>query len=188
MSVVDSGGIFHKDICCYARVLCEMIDGDDLVKDVKWLLDVIRGDERCVLFLRSVVVPSEDKLEVMSDLLSSRSVILKRFVGVLVAMGEARCLEGVLVEFLKNVVAISGDGVVTMVVAHAVDGDIEGLFADVLGKCDRGRCIVIEQVIDEAILGGVVLKDGFFHMDCSVVSYIDRIAEVSVGASLMFSV
>jgi F-type H+-transporting ATPase subunit delta len=163
----------------YAKALVKL--GDDMqviekwVEDLKFLLEIFDLDNAARI-LKSPIMPASIKLDILFFGLSKRGMdkTIESFIRLLVEKGRI-CLLAEIAEALEILLfELQGKLKARITTAYPLDSDEKLELSDVL-RNKLGKEIKLENIVDNTILGGFLLKVGHFSIDSTLNSRIGQL-------------
>ena len=140
---------------------------DALEKDMQSIVTTISSSADLREMLASPVVKGAAKKEVLSAIFSGSHSVTEGAISMLVSNKRIAMLNEVAAKYLVLNEKLKGEGVAYVTTAVALNADLE---KKILAKVSEltGNKVVIENKIDESIIGGFVLRVGDLQYDASI--------------------
>ncbi len=136
--------------------------------DVQMLLDSIAGSRDLLLMLRSPVIQHLKKGAVLQKIFEGKvQDLTMKFIRIVAAKGRENLLPEIAEEFIRLYNDQSGLQEAVVTTAFPIDKGIRGEFEKLVGDYS-GKKAVLEEVVDESIIGGYTLLMGDRKIDASV--------------------
>ncbi|GAA5897678.1 hypothetical protein JCM6882_000066 [Rhodosporidiobolus microsporus] len=170
----------------YAGALFQAAAKQDALKQVEADLKGVKGvsaDATVRDFLANPVLSAADKTSGIAALLSKSSPkgasdLTKNLFGVLAENGRLYETDKVIENFLEIMSAHRGEVKVTITTAQPLEKDLQKRLEDSLKASQvatAGKNLVIENKVQEGILGGLIVDFGDKTIDLSVASRVSRL-------------
>lgn len=175
----------------YAEALYEAAVAENQLSDVATQLATVRAavaeTPELNMLLRDPDVDTPAKKRVLAQLLQGANPLVANFVQVLLDRGRADELEQIGEAFDKRVAAAEGRLRVVVRTAIPLPDDLR---ADVIARIERnsGGPVDVETVVDESIVGGVVIETDTAVVDASVRKSLESLERSMSGASVQAAV
>ncbi|KAI5477875.1 ATP synthase oligomycin sensitivity conferral [Pseudohyphozyma bogoriensis] len=151
--------------------------------DLTSIAKVIKAEPTVQDFLANPVLSSSQRTEGLAELLKKStpkgaSDVTKNFFDVLAENGRLYEAEKVIADFLEITSAHRGEVKVTITTAAPLEKDLQKKLEDSLKQsqfAQAGKSLIIENKVNEAILGGLVVDFGDKSVDLSVASKVNKL-------------
>ena len=143
-------------------------------KDMKLIAEVIQENENLANVLQSPVVRSSDKKAVLSKIFKKQHKITSNLVDTLMTNKRIALIGHVASKYNEFFDAMKDEQVAKVTTATPLDKDLE---KKVLKKVKEltGKKATIENIIDEAIIGGFILRINDLQYDASVANQLNTL-------------
>ncbi|MCF8230502.1 MAG: ATP synthase F1 subunit delta [Bacteroidales bacterium] len=146
----------------YARALFEFATEQNLLeevkKDIELLLKVIRENKEFRLMLKSPVIKSEKKKNIMKDIFrDTMHEVTLRYLMIIISKRRESYLDGISDEFIELYKELKNIVTAHFITAVKMDKDIRMQVIDLLKKQTGGEIEFIEEIKEE-LIGGFVLQ------------------------------
>ncbi|MDN5248029.1 MAG: ATP synthase F1 subunit delta [Wolbachia endosymbiont of Tyrophagus putrescentiae] len=174
-------------VSSYARaLLCIVGDRLDIIrKEVEFLLDFFKSQHDVLMCLTNPVLSAEYKKELVYCLKEYVSEDLIKFVVVICINKRFGFLLPILDEFLRLVEKDKNEFEITIKSAKCLTQSDIKIINESLEFI--GKIVKVNNVVDPAILGGFIVRYGFYLIDASLRSYLERLADLSREEILKFN-
>ena len=163
----------------YARAAFDIAVEHDALESWAADLAAVGGalqDEDFLALLEAPQVPLGAKLDGVRTVLGETGVLVQNLVGLLVTRGQARLLPDILSEFGTAADEHRGVARAEVVTAVPMDGRERDMVRERLAGI-TGKDIVISELVDPSILGGLVARVGDRLIDGSTRARLDGLRE-----------
>ena len=142
--------------------------------DMKAIAKAISGSNELSQMLQSPVVRSSDKKEVLSSVFSNTNVNTNNLIDTLISNKRLALLNDVAASYVQLYDQLRGSQVATVTTAVPLTNDLK---TKVLAKVKEltGKDAEVENIIDESILGGFILRVGDIQYNASVANKLDKL-------------
>jgi len=156
----------------YAKSLLSLVieknSLDKTLSDMNNIKSICSENKDLVLLLKSPVVKTDKKLLILSKIFSSSvSEITMTFINIITAKKREKHLEGIAESFISLYKIHNNIETVTLTTSHPIDEKIKIEVLDFVKKNGKQK-VEMNQVIDEELLGGMIIKMGDKQLDASV--------------------
>jgi F-type H+-transporting ATPase subunit delta len=171
----------------YAETLLEVAREqgrvDALAEEAEALRAVLRGTPELVSFLASPRVERERKKAVLRDALSGRvSDMMVRFLEVVVDREREDLLDTILAELETLIAELRNEQPIEVTSAVPLEDSLRERLRETFARA-TGRRIVLRELVDPALMGGVVVQIGDMLIDGSVRTRLQNLRERLLRAS-----
>lgn len=172
---LDNMTIAHRYGKALFDLALEQAALSDVCAELNELKKVLKAEPQLVLFMTSPQISGAQKLAMLETLKNGASQLTVNLLTMLHDYGRVANLEAIIDEF--NRLNDEFEKTVRATVTTAVKLDetqkqkLAAAFANVVGA----KKVIIEQVVDESIIGGVILKANSNIYDGSIKSKLERI-------------
>ena len=168
----------------YARALFELVDADNDVdqtyQELNALRQVFEDNEGLETALTSVQVSLDDKKALVKDLQTGASQYVANLIQMLFDYGRMDCLVAIIDEFERRYDQRNKRMHADVVTAIQLDKQQRDQLADNLAKRFGANEVVLNEHVDPAILGGVIVHADHKTLDGSLSSKIKQIRRLLV--------
>ena len=168
----------------YARALFELVDADNDVdqtyQELNALRQVFEDNEGLETALTSVQVSLDDKKALVKDLQTGASQYVTNLIQMLFDYGRMDCLVAIIDEFERRYDRVNKRMHADVVTAIQLDKQQRDQLADNLAKRFGANEVVLNEHVDPAILGGVIVHADHKTLDGSLSSKIKQIRRLLV--------
>jgi len=141
---------------------------DKIFSDMNNIKSICSENKDLVLLLKSPVVKTDKKLSILSEIFSSSvSEITMTFINIITYKKREKYLEGIAESFISLYKIYNNIETVTLTTSHPVDEKTKLEVLDFVKKNEKQK-VEMNQVIDEELLGGMIIKMGDKQLDASV--------------------
>jgi F-type H+-transporting ATPase subunit delta len=164
----------------YAKALLSLASdqksADAVNKDMKLIADTVADNKELSDMLQSPVISSSDKKAIVLELFKKSSNTTLGLVDILVANNRIDILGHVAAKYNQLFDESKGVQVATVTTAVALSADLE---KKVLAKAKEltGNDVEIENIVDESILGGFILRVGDVQYNASVANQLNKLKQ-----------
>ena len=156
----------------YAKSLLTLvIENNSLEKtleDMKLILAVCSENRDLTLLLKSPVVKSDKKLSILSDVFSkSITDLTMTFINIITSKKREKFLEGIAESFISLYRAHKNIETVTLTTACTIDENTKSEILKYIKKNGKSE-VELTEVINEDIIGGLIIRIGDKQLDASV--------------------
>lgn len=165
----------------YAKALIlqaqEIKKFEDIAKDVAFVLETIKNSRDLQLFLGSPVVRPEVKEELLDKLFKGKvDSLLLDFFHLLAKKGRENELYNICVSFEEQYLIIKNIATINLTSSSKLTEEVKSKVVADLGA-SLNKEIRLEEEIDEALIGGLVIRYEDKQLDLSVKSALRRVKE-----------
>lgn len=142
---------------------------EDVQKDMEGIIATVDGSAELKMVLNSPLIKSEVKLASLKEIFKDAGDITKNLFDTLIANKRVDQLETVAKQYIVLYDELNNTQVATVTTAVPLD---KALSAKVLDKVKEltGNEATIENVIDESIIGGFILRVGDLQYNASILN------------------
>ena len=153
-------------------------------QDLTGVRAAIKGQPQIQDFLANPVLSSKDRAAGIDELLKAASPkaavseVTKTFFEVLADNGRLYDAEKVIDDFLEIMSAHRGEVKVTITTAQPLEKDLQKRLEDSLKQsalAGQGKTLIIQNKVNEAVLGGLIVDFGDKTVDLSVASRVNKL-------------
>ena len=168
----------------YARALFELVDADNEVdqtyQELIALRQVFEDNEGLEAALAGVQMSLDDKKALVSDLQQGASQYVTNLIQMLFDYGRMDCMVAIIDEFERRYDHVNKRMHADVVTAIQLDKQQRDQLADNLAKRFGANEVVLNEHVDPAILGGVIVHADHKTLDGSLSSKIKQIRRLLV--------
>lgn len=164
----------------YAQALFELAVEENktelFLEETAGLLEVIRTNTEFGQFMNHPKIPKDDKLEVVKNVFENK--ISKELVGFLVTIvskDRYAEIEAILCEFISTIKEYRNIGTAYVTTAIALDNKEKQDIESRLLSTTKYNTIECVYQVDEALIGGMVIKMGDRVVDSSIRTKLDKL-------------
>jgi len=142
---------------------------EDALSDMKHIVSVCSENKDLSLLLKSPIVKTDKKISILSEIFSkSVSDVTMSFVQIVTSKKREMYLEGIAESFISLYKVYNNIETVTLTTAAPIDENTKSEILSYIKK--NGKTDVeLTEIIDEDILGGMIVKMGDKQLDASVI-------------------
>ncbi|MGI9552573.1 MAG: ATP synthase F1 subunit delta [Aurantibacter sp.] len=140
---------------------------DAVEKDMRSMVDTISSSSELREMLASPVVKGSDKKQALATIFSGSHAISEGLIGMLVDNKRVSLLNEVAEKYIILNEELKGEGVAFVTTAVPLTDELEKKILKSVESM-TGNKVVLENKIDESILGGFVLRVGDLQYDASI--------------------
>lgn len=163
----------------YAKAVLETASEKNALKavydEMKAVTETIDQSQELETVLKSPVVSSQNKKEVLKEVFSSSSELTKNLIDVLVENKRVELLQSVAGNYIR--LYNEKEGVVEAVVTTAVplDSSLEEKVLAKVKELTKATNVTLHNSVDPAIIGGFVLRIGDTQYDASIANSFNKL-------------
>ena len=136
--------------------------------DMKHIQNICSENKDLVLLLKSPIIKTDKKLSILSEVFSSFvSEITMTFINIITSKKRERYLEGIAESFISLYKTHNDIETVTLTTSHPINEKTKLEILDFVKKNGKQK-VEMTQVIDEELLGGMIIRMGDKQLDASV--------------------
>ena len=164
----------------YARALFELADGDKILdkidEDLKEINYSLGDSADLTKLISSPVISRDNQLKAMIVVLENMDVseLTKKFIGVVAENRRLKDLPDIIKNFQTRLAERKGEITAEVVASRGLSDVQINEIRDVLGNV-TGKSVFIEKIVDEDILGGLIVKVGSQMIDSSLRTKINKL-------------
>ena len=142
---------------------------EDTLSDMKHIENVCSENKDLSLLLKSPIVKTDKKISILSEIFSkSVSDVTMSFIHIITSKKREMYLEGIAESFISLYKVHNNIETVTLTTAVPIDENTKSEILSYIKK--NGKTDVeLTEIIDEDILGGMIVKMGDKQLDASVI-------------------
>lgn len=147
---------------------------DVVNNDMKLISESITKSEDLKQMLLSPVIRSSDKKAVLSSVFSNANVNTSNLIDTLISNKRLSLLNDVALSYVQLYDQLRGSQIATVTTAVPLTSDLK---TKVLAKVKEltGKEVEVENIIDESILGGFILRVGDIQYNASIANKLDKL-------------
>jgi len=163
----------------YAKSLLSLVVEKNMLEealsDMKHIKKVCSANKDLTLLLKSPVVKTDKKLSILNEIFSKQiSKLTLSFITIITTKKREMHLEGIAESFVSQYKKHNNIESVTLTTANPVDEPTKKEILNYLSSLGS-KDIELSEVVDEDILGGLVLRMGDKQLDASVIKNIKEL-------------
>lgn len=155
----------------YAKSLLELAKEQGTLEackaDMETVVSVCKESRELMLLLKSPVVKTDKKLEILSDIFKSCSTLTMSFIQLITKKKRESLLSDIAERFLLLYKESLGIGTAVLTTATSIDEDTRNNVIDFIKKQGISQVDLTEKV-DESLIGGAILRLGDKQLDASI--------------------
>ena len=156
----------------YAKSLLKLViennSLEETLEDMTLILSVCSENRDLTLLLKSPVVKSDKKLSILSDVFSkSVTELTMTFINIITSKKREKFLEGIAESFISLYRAHKNIETVTLTTASTIDENTKSEILKYIKKNGKSE-VKLTEVVDEDIIGGLIIRIGDKQLDASV--------------------
>ncbi|MCT6868470.1 ATP synthase F1 subunit delta [Apibacter sp.] len=171
MSVVKLAKRYATGLWEYALSLNE---GEAIVKEMHSLTDLIRQSKDLQFFLKSPIIETPKKVQIINEIFKSFSPTSRNFITLVVKHKRENDLLEIAQQVLELYDKYNGIQRVEIVSTFLLDKETTSQILNTYPKINQEKAI-IENKIDESLIGGYILRIDDQQIDASVKSELNNI-------------
>ena len=142
---------------------------EDTLSDMKHIVSVCSENKDLSLLLKSPIIKTDKKMSILSEIFSkSISDVTMSFIHIITSKKREMYLEGIAESFISLYKVHNNIESVTLTTAVPIDENTKSEILSYIKK--KGKTDVeLTEIIDEDILGGMIVKMGDKQLDASVI-------------------
>ncbi|MBT8183691.1 MAG: ATP synthase F1 subunit delta [Eudoraea sp.] len=162
----------------YAKAVLDLaIDGkvpDEVESDMRDIVSTISTSKELQMMLGSPVLKGADKKAALKVIFKGKHAITEGLLNILVDNKRIPMLEEVAKKYITLNEQLKGEGVAYVTTAVPITDDLE---KDILERVTKltGNKVVVENKVDENLIGGFVLRVGDLQYDASIANKLSNI-------------
>ncbi len=142
---------------------------DDVYNDMQLVANTIKGSRDLKVMLSSPVIKPDTKNKVLDMLFSSQvNEITGAFIRLLTNKGRESMLGEISASFVEQVKEYKKVITAHVVSASVLDSQSRSIISDLATKLAGGKSIELDELVNEDLIGGFILKVGDQQVDASV--------------------
>lgn len=147
---------------------------DAVNNDMKLITETISNSDELSQMLQSPVVRSSDKKAVLTSVFKNANGATTNLIDTLISNKRLALLNDVAVSFTELYDHMRGSQVATVTTAVPLTADLK---TKVLAKVKEltGKEAEVENIVDESILGGFILRVGDIQYNASIANKLDKL-------------
>ena len=169
----------------YAKSLLELADEkgvlEEVHKDMQMLSGICKENREFVLMLKNPIIKHLKKLQILTAVFKGKvNDISFAIFEIITRKNREGILPEIAVEFSHQYNVKKGIEVAKVTTTVPLDAQLKKEFEAIVSKISNGKQVQLEEVVDESIIGGYVLKVGDRQIDDSIKT---KITELKVKFS-----
>ena len=142
---------------------------EDTLSDMKHIVSVCSENKDLSLLLKSPIVKTDKKMSILSEIFSkSISDVTMSFIHIITSKKREMYLEGIAESFISLYKAHNNIESVTLTTAVPIDENTKSEILSYIKKNGKTE-VELTEIINEDILGGMIVKMGDKQLDASVI-------------------
>jgi F-type H+-transporting ATPase subunit delta len=171
MSVVRLAKRYASGLWEYALSLHE---SEVIIKEMKSIIDIIKQNKDFQFFLKSPIIETQKKIKIVNEIFKSFSTTSRNFITLVVKHKRECDLLEIAQQVLELYDTHNGIQRVEIISAISLDQETSNKILDSYPKINQSKAI-IENKIDESIIGGYILRMDDQQIDASIKSELTNI-------------
>lgn len=139
----------------------------DIEKDMRSVVETVSNSSELREMLASPVIKGSDKKQALTTIFSEGHAISEGLIGMLVDNKRVSLLSEVAEKYIILNEQLKGEGVAFVTTAVPLTADLENKILKQVESM-TGNKVVLENKIDESIVGGFILRVGDLQYDASI--------------------
>jgi len=163
----------------YATALYELADEakalDAVAQDLKDLREMLKASDELSRFVRSPLIDRDDQTAGILAVAAQAQVgdLTRRFLGVIGKNRRLFALAAIVDAFLRELAARRGEITASVTSAAPLTDEQVAAVTDALRQAVGGK-VVVEQSVDQGLIGGLVVRVGSRMVDTSIRTQLQR--------------
>lgn len=142
---------------------------EETLSDMKHIISVCSENKDLSLLLKSPIVKTDKKTSILSEIFSkSVSDVTMSFIQIITSKKREMYLEGIAESFISIYKVHNNIESVTLTTAAPIDENTKSEILSYIKKNGKSD-VELTEIIDEDILGGIIVKMGDKQLDASVI-------------------
>jgi len=164
----------------YGKSLLELADErgvlEEVYKDMLLLKSVGESNRDFLLMLKNPIVKHRKKRAILEAIFKGKvnNVTIAIF-DIITRKNREALLPFIATEFIKQYNVIKGIKVAKVTTTFALDAKMKKEFVAIITKISDSKSVELEEVVDESLIGGFVLKVGDRQIDDSIKTKINEL-------------
>jgi len=163
----------------YAKAILELAkdqnSADTVNEDMKLMAKTISGNKDLDNMLQSPIVRSANKKSVLTDVFTNSSSISKGLIDTLIANKRLNLLGLIASEYNNLYDQLMDTQVAKVTTAVALTEDLRSKVLAKVKELSGSKEVTLENIIDESILGGFILRVGDIQYNASVADKLGKL-------------
>ena len=148
---------------------------DDTLKDMKYIVSLCSFNKDLVLMLKSPIIKTDKKISILSEIFSQNvSDITLAFINIITNKKREMHLEAIGDSFINLYKSYNNIKTVSITTAEPISDQTKSEIMTYIKKTG-GDEIELTEIVDEDIIGGVIIKMGDKQLDASVTRNIKKL-------------
>lgn len=161
----------------YAKSLMDLaLDKGQLepvCEDMRLILETIRANHELTIVLRSPVIKTDKKLEIMKAIFGGQiGVITTAFIDIITRKRREGELEAIADAFIAQYRKHKQILIAVITTAQSIDEKLRAQVLDIVKNSSGGQSIELVEKTDKELIGGFVLRIGDKQVDASIIRQI----------------
>ena len=141
---------------------------EKILEDMKQIENICSENKDLSLLLKSPVIKTDKKRSILSEVFSSSvSETTMSFINIIITKKREMYLEGIATSFISLYNIHNNIEIATLTSSHPVDEETKLEVLNFIKKNVKQK-VEVTQIIDEELLGGMILRIGDKQLDASV--------------------
>jgi len=141
---------------------------EETLEDMKLILAVCSENRDLTLLLKNPVVKSDKKLSILSDVFSkSITELTMTFINIITSKKREMFLDGIAESFVSLYKSHKNIKTVTLTTACTIDENTKSKILKYINMNGKSE-VELTEVINEDIIGGLIIRMGYKQLDASV--------------------
>lgn len=153
----------------YMKLAKEQSFVDEAIEDIKLILQTVTSNRELELFLHSPLIKSDKKQAAFNSIFSGKTQQqTERFVSEIIKQGREKQLTDICERFIDLYNESHNIARVSVTTAMPLDDTMRSKLLEVVKKKYNYTKVELNEIIDENILGGMVMRMGDMQLDSSI--------------------
>ncbi|MFC4633801.1 ATP synthase F1 subunit delta [Dokdonia ponticola] len=148
---------------------------DAVLQDMKDIAATLTGSKDLRVALQSPVIKAEDKRAVLKDVFKGSSKATTGLIDILIDNNRVHILSNVATSFVDLYNKSQGVQMATVTTAIAISPEIEAKVLAKVTELTGSTDVRLDNIIDESIIGGFILRTGDTQYNASIASQLGRL-------------
>lgn len=146
-----------------------------VLKDMNTVKDTLESNKELRTVLSNPIVKGADKEAILKEVFSGATAETTGIIGALVSNGRANLLASVADSFITEYNKINKVEAVTVTTAVPISKEIEAKVLEKVTELTGSTNISIDNVVDQDIIGGFVLRVGDMQYNASIANQLNKL-------------
>ena len=148
---------------------------EETLNDMKYIVDLCSNNKDLVLMLKSPIIKTDKKLSILSEIFSKNiSETTMAFINIITNKKREMHLEAIAVSFIGLYKSHKNIKTVSITTAVPLSDQIKSEIMSYIKKTG-GEEVELTEIVNEDIIGGVIIKMGDKQLDASVTRKIKKL-------------